>query len=217
MRSIKKRKETTAMARHIRHISVEGSIASGKSTLLAAVSERLQGLNVSVFQEPVTDPTWKQLMQNFYKDPERWAFHFQLHVLLTHLPSLQKKQDDEFVVSERSTTTARNVFGLLAHQAGSMTGPQWETYCQIDQHLGSPPDFFIFVETPAAVCLERIEKRSREGEASIELSYLRQIEFRHQKMRETMTKDAYCIVDGQQSEEDLADHVTAIILEKFVG
>lgn len=58
-------------------LSIEGNLGAGKSTLLSL-------LDVNIIKEPVEE--WqnvggKNFLSNYYLDPKRWAFTFQLHAL----------------------------------------------------------------------------------------------------------------------------------------
>lgn len=58
-------------------ISIEGNLGAGKTTLLSL-------LNISCIKEPVDE--WENLkgtniLKNYYEDPKRWAFTFQLNAI----------------------------------------------------------------------------------------------------------------------------------------
>ena len=60
--------------------SIDGIIGAGKSTVLKLLRQ-----NNICLEEPVAD--WGELLENFYEDINRYAYPFQLQVLLS-----QKKQ-----------------------------------------------------------------------------------------------------------------------------
>jgi deoxyadenosine/deoxycytidine kinase len=77
---------------------IEGNIGSGKTTLLDKLAEHN---NYEVIREPVD--IWQNIkndkneniLQQFYKDPNRYAYLFQTIVFKTRLQSLDKIQEKE--------------------------------------------------------------------------------------------------------------------------
>lgn len=68
--------------------SIEGNIGSGKSVLLNLLAKRR---GVVVAPEPVSD--WQHvgnynILQEYYRDPHRWAYSFQNYALLTRFKHL---------------------------------------------------------------------------------------------------------------------------------
>lgn len=175
-------------------ITLEGNIGAGKSTLLEAIGKQLPF--VSVIQEPVG--TWlsmknekdESLLSLFYKDKERWAYTFQNCALLTRLLETQKLLDayktgaiqTPIIITERSILTDRHVFAKMMYTQGKMDKLEWDLYLRWFDAFASkvPVRGIIYLSTNATTSKERIVCRNRNGEESIPLTYLEDLDHAHQ-------------------------------------
>jgi deoxyadenosine/deoxycytidine kinase len=83
-------------------ISIEGNIGCGKTTVCESV---LNNSRLPVFLEPVSD--WIPYLDEFYKDPMKWGFAFNVNVILSY----QKWKNNSFTaVYERSPLSCKHVF-----------------------------------------------------------------------------------------------------------
>ena len=92
---------------------VEGNIGSGKTELLNILNDNI---NCEIIKEPVE--VWqsiigdnKNILQQFYEDPVRYAYLFQTIVFKTRLQSIDHPQVKSIRFSERSIWTDKYVFG----------------------------------------------------------------------------------------------------------
>lgn len=155
-------------------IAVEGNIGSGKSTVLEALAGAF-----AVRKEPVEE--WQPLLDLFYADPGKWSLAFSLRVLL----SFANAPDDGaggVLVTERCPLANRHVFGQLLFNDQKMTQDEWDLFKEYHDAMGWTPDGIVFVDTPSDVCMDRIKVRGRTCEASIDIQYLRRIEFQYQNL-----------------------------------
>jgi deoxyadenosine/deoxycytidine kinase len=174
------------------HISIEGNIASGKSTVIEALR-----LNPSfeVFLEPTYQ--WENiqnadcagssynLIRLFYEDPAHHAFELQEFVRLTFLEIAAKQIPPNKVrITERNALSAE-VFVQAGQHLNGLQRTIFEGYINLintsEQLQGAVPDVVIYLETDAAKCLQRIKQRGRPGERQIEISYLHQLEFEYKQ------------------------------------
>ena len=100
--------------------SIDGNIGSGKSTLINKLKIQLKKINnlkIIYLQEPVDD--WKNikdenntnLIENYYKDQEKWGFSFQITTLISRIALLKNlKYDNIIIITERSISSDKNVF-----------------------------------------------------------------------------------------------------------
>lgn len=96
-------------------ISIEGNLGAGKSSLLSL-------FNFATIKEPVDE--WQtmsggDILKNFYENPKRWAFTFQLHAL--HSRSLLwnktiSEEPQKLHFSERSPLADRHIFGEIMYR-----------------------------------------------------------------------------------------------------
>jgi deoxyadenosine/deoxycytidine kinase len=178
-------------------IAVEGNIGAGKSTVL----EALGGLGVPVVQEPLDD--WGELLDAFYASPSEWGLAFSLKVLA----GFDDAHQHETCIVERCPLSCRHVFTQMLFNDGHLTQEEWDLFKDYADTLGWAPDVIVYIDTPAHVCLERVRSRARPCEASVDLTYMRRLEFQY----DTLLK--YCQVpvvrlDGLLPPADLAKAAT---------
>lgn len=167
----------------IYHFSLEGNIASGKSTLIEKLKSELLNVNqlpVVFLTEPVEK--WEKLgiLEQFYKDKERYSFTLQVTVLTTlkdQLDKIKEQFTDCILITERSLFASMNVFAELLFNEGKLSTVEYDILKLFfdnltkDVHLSG----VIYLDTPANVCYDRFVKRARIGEI-IELDYLNDLE-----------------------------------------
>ncbi len=180
-------------------IYVEGNIGAGKS-------EFIKSLDIDkykVVQEPVD--IWEQIgiLSEFYKDPKRWAYTFQSLAFATRLSTvwteLVNNPLNKPVILERSIYTDKNCFTKLQVEFQNMNEIEYKTYLAwyaLTEHKFAKDikaDAIIYLRTTPEICMERIKKRSRNGESSISMEYLTALHNKH--------------------EEWLTDHVNVIVID----
>jgi deoxyadenosine/deoxycytidine kinase len=207
-------------------IAVDGNIGSGKTTVLHALrrhfgsSGHADGNDAVVLEEPVDE--WTQplpdrgdqtLLDRVYADPAEWGLHFSLRVLL----SFGRTADvdaSKTVITERCPLSCRHVFTQLLFNDGHLSHAQWDAFKDCADVLGWLPDAIVFVDTPAHVCAERIKRRGRPCEASLDVQYLRRLEFQYDTMLKYVTVPVVRL-DGTADADTLAaaaeDAVRALV------
>ncbi|XP_037030944.1 deoxynucleoside kinase-like isoform X2 [Bradysia coprophila] len=164
-------------------VSVEGNIGSGKSTFLSYCS---QDPAFDVFSEPVD--TWSNvggtnLLEQFYSDPAKWGFPFQMEVMITLLDRYLRISPRRIKLVERSLLSARHCFQrcMLAHghldsvssailnQFHDTVRDQWRAIPQIIVYLSASP----------AVSYSRLLSRARSEESGVTLEYLSELDQYH--------------------------------------
>ena len=168
---------------------VEGNIGSGKSTFIEILKQN--GLNIVL--EPVDEwvnmknssTTKKNLLEEFYGDQERYAYTFQSIAFRTRVKNLQEIPDDETTLVERSIFTDKNVFAKTCYENGKMNDIEWNDYCSwfdwLSKSFNVKPKGYIYLRCGPEVSHDRIKKRSRSGEETIPLEYLKKLHVRHDK------------------------------------
>jgi len=176
--------QTQAQKREVRIISLDGNIGSGKSTLVSILKDRFKGAtNICFLQEPVDlwneikDENDVTILENYYKDQNKFAFSFQMMAYISRLSMLKKeinKNKYDIIITERSTNTDRYVFAKMLFDDKKIDKIQYAIYLKwFDEFIEElPPIEVIYVRTTPKVAHERVKKRAREGESVIELEYL---------------------------------------------
>lgn len=168
-------------------IFIEGNVGVGKSTFLHLLHDTL---GVEVFYEPNRmwqDVEGHNLLDEFFKDPYRWAYTCQSYILMTRVDqmiSADTSSCDKVCLVERSIYSGRYVFAEVAKDIGTMNGLEWCLYKKLwdreSVRTPSIPAGFIYLRTKAEVCYERIMKRGRKEESPITMDYLNRIEEKHE-------------------------------------
>jgi deoxyadenosine/deoxycytidine kinase len=185
-------------------ISIDGSIGTGKSSVLASLREAFP--TASVYTEPIDE--WGELLNLYYSNKALWSLPFSLKVLLSFR---RANSPDGVTFIERSPLSCKNVLTQMLADDGTMNQRQFDVFKEYYELIGWTPDAIIFIDTPAATCLERIEARNRECEKTIDLQFLRRLEYSYENM---LKHDAQGIrvvrVDGTKPMQEVAkDIITA--------
>jgi deoxyadenosine/deoxycytidine kinase len=172
-------------------ISIEGNIGTGKSTLLDNLKEILDE-NIVVIKEPVdqwlkiTDKNNNSILNNFYQDPHKFSFSFQILILKTMkdllLKTINENPNCKLIICERSIMSSHHIFAKMLYDDSYMNHIEYNVYkCLYDEwsHI-SAPDKIIYLNVNAELCFNRIEKRKRLGEKQISLEYLQKCEKYHE-------------------------------------
>lgn len=178
-------------------LAVEGNIGAGKSTFLDILQDsslELQDL-IEVVPEPVEE--WQKvhngtgepinLLDRFYKEPERYAYTFQHYVLLTRMEKDRKARASlkPLRVLERSIFSDRLVFVRAMHEAGFMGDLELRLYdswfsMEIGQDQELTPDGFIYLKARPETCIKRLRSRNRSEEAGVDRAYLENLHDKHE-------------------------------------
>jgi deoxyadenosine/deoxycytidine kinase len=196
-------------------ISIEGNIGVGKSTFLDNLEESIRSTWTKkwVFlREPVhiwetvRDPEGNTMLAKFYGDPIKYSFAFQVMAYSTRVQELRRilreNPDCYGVVCERSLETDRRIFAKMLHADGSMEPILHDIYTMFSSlnHDEFKLDGIVFLDADPTTCMERIVKRSRNGESSISLAYLEQCHQYHQEwMTDIVSTQQYITVNAGYS------------------
>jgi deoxyadenosine/deoxycytidine kinase len=185
-------------------LCVEGNISSGKSTFLfEVVGGESSSLKQEAFVVPEPVESWQKIpgasiegennvLDAFYKEPERYAYTFQNYVFITRCLQYNaskdfKAQDENsksrFRVCERSIFSDRKVFVDSLMDAKWLTNMEFHLYnCWFDA-LGDEslvPDAFVYLRASPETCKRRLGFRSRGEESGVTLEYLQQLHEKHE-------------------------------------
>jgi deoxyadenosine/deoxycytidine kinase len=153
-----------------RYIAVEGPIGVGKTTLAHILGERLGG---RVVLEAVEE---NPFLASFYADRKKHAFQAQLFFLLSRFQQQQALfQQDLF----SQATVADYLFAKDRIFAALTLDPaELALYQQVYDLLGPRtvrPDLVVYLQARTDVLVQRIKKRGRDFERSIDPGYLDQL------------------------------------------
>jgi deoxyadenosine/deoxycytidine kinase len=170
-------------------VVVDGIIGAGKTSYLQVLEEDLKqyGLRVTMVREPVEK--WKEcgILQRFYEDKSRWAYHFQAKAfhdrILENIKAWDNHKDHtDIFILERSCFTD-NLFMDMLYDSQTIDSLElqhyrewWELWSRIMPYL---PDVFIYLKPDVEVCMRRLRFRNREGEENIPQLYQEALEKKH--------------------------------------
>ena len=167
-------------------ISLEGNIGAGKSTFLEHLEKTLTNNSDWIFlREPVhiweeiRDEHGETVLSKFYANPEKYAFSFQVMAYTTRYQELKRiveeYPDCKGIICERSLEADKHIFAKMLHSDGLIDGVMYNIYERyFSVYEGNfTLDGIIYIHADPEVCFDRIVKRSRNGETSISLDYLK--------------------------------------------
>ena len=184
--------------RRVYVFSIEGNIGSGKSTLVRLLSTF--NPHIHFLQEPVD--IWKELkdsnnnniLSEFYKDQNRFAYIFQNFAFITRvttLTSLISKVksffNDQYIIVERSIHSDKNVFAKMLYDDKKISELEYKIYNYWFYKLHTKVLFsgHIYLEVDAKVASERINMRNRKEEENIPIEYLKSLNKYHEEWLNT--------------------------------
>ena len=154
-------------------ITIAGNIGAGKTSLVQMLSQRL---GWEPFFEPVSNNPY---LADFYDDMSAWGFHSQVFFLSHRLRVYRELADcGASVILDRSLYEDAEIFARNLYNNGVMNQRDFETYDALYRSLMSflpTPDLVIYLRASISTLVERIKKRGRDFEQTIQEDYLKQL------------------------------------------
>ncbi len=151
-------------------LAVAGNIGVGKTELTMRLSEELgwAAYFEPVIQNPYLDP--------FYQNMPRWSFHLQIYFLSERFKAQQEIGAKPMpFIQDRTIYEDAEIFARTLHDQGSMTKVDYENYTSLFHILVSylrKPDLILYLKASPQVLMERIARRGRTSEQSIQVDYI---------------------------------------------
>lgn len=154
-----------------RFLVVEGPIGVGKTSLALRLAERLGG---GLMLEQADD---NPFLQRFYQDRRAAAFPTQLHFLFQRSRQLAElRQGDLFREGPLIADFMLEKDRLFAEI--NLDADELALYGQVYGRLAMEapaPDLVVYLQAPVEVLLDRIDRRARPQERSIDRGYLQRL------------------------------------------
>ena len=150
-----------------RYVAIEGVIGVGKTSLARLLSERLNAK--LILEEPEANP----FLEDFYKDPRRYAFQTQMFFLVSRYQELKEKaQADLFhegIVSDYLFQKDR-IFANINLSDRELT--LYDRVAPLLEADLSHPDLVVYLQANPDVLMRRIEQRGRTYEKLMDPKYV---------------------------------------------
>ena len=187
-------------------VVIDGNIGSGKTTQLGLLEQK----GWKVRREPID----KWPLEEFYKDPKRWAFYFHMVILQT----LRPLQTKEHIIYERSLMSSRWVFWPVLLRQNLVTKEEDATYDKFYEHYAWYPDVYIFLSKNLDLAWKHIQERHQAGDSGVTIEYLHELDCEYRKMIMKVPCKVY-VVNANRSVDEIHNEICGILAENelFVG
>lgn len=152
-------------------IIVEGMTASGKSTIVNLLSERL---GFKIMPEQFRDPL--DLLNRFHHN-NKWAFPMQLNFLVTRFAQYLCASEENDYILDRSIFGDK-VYALMYYRDGYFKDSQLGCYLTLYDSLlryVKQPRLFVLVHCGFDEIIRRINSRGRQDEIDVGTEYWRRL------------------------------------------
>lgn len=183
------------MPPNVIYFFIEGLIGATKTTLVERAAPLLSRVREMATIVTVAEPIeeWSCVLADFYNDPARWAFTFQVRAMSTRVAAVRRAIEEHYdkdgpivVLCERSVYADRHVFVNALHDTGFMQDNEFLMYQDAFNYF-TPHAYpgriggVIYMDSTPEACLRRIQLRGREAEYGLSLEYLEQLRDLHEK------------------------------------
>ena len=159
-------------------ISIEGSIGSGKTTVIDKLNDEYSNHNVGIYKEPIE--VWKPCLNLFYYDQKRFSFLMQIRANTSFINIYNSIQNKQTAITERSSFSSQHVFGKLLNDKGNMSNQEYKLSNELVRITQLKiPDYFIYLRTRPNVSYNRIIER---GDRPININYLKDLSNYHDRV-----------------------------------
>lgn len=196
-------------------VAIAGNIGAGKTTLTRLISEKLGWK--AYFEKVIDNP----YLSDFYDDMNRWSFHLQIF-FLSHRFKSQKEISEwtNSCIQDRSIYEDVEIFAQTLYEGGNMSQVDYENYRELFSIMVTylkKPDLIIYLETPVEKLVERILKRGRDYERTIDPEYLKKLNTAYDHWISKAEAEGFKVLrintthkDFEKNEDDLSDIIKYI-------
>ena len=114
-------------------------------------------------------------LNDFYQDMKRWSFNLQVYFLNSRFRQvLEIHNSGKAIVQDRTIYEDAYIFAPNLHDMGLMPSRDFKNYVDLFKLMTSliePPDLLIYLKASVPTLVNQIQKRGRDYEATISISY----------------------------------------------
>jgi len=192
------------------YIAIEGVIGVGKTSLAKFVAERM---NAGLILEQSEENPY---LEDFYRDPQRFAFQLQLFFLISRYRQLLNIPQQDLFHSHLITDYIFAKDKIFAHQNLERRDLiLYEKVATLMERELPKPDLVIYLQSSTERLIEHIRRRNRKFERNVSSDYIRQLNeaynsfFFHYKETPLLVVNT-SEIDFVHKEEDLNDLIRQI-------
>lgn len=198
------------------HVSIEGGIGVGKSTVLSRLKKAIGSLHgVEFVDEPVNEWVEHGFLQHMYDNSlNKCAFqHLVLMSLAADLGKAIIYKSPLIVITERSPVSNYHVFAKENLQGIELKAYHfvWNRLMSLStEHIQS---HYIYLDAHVENLVHRLTERNRDGESDIPLAYMQAIHERHIEWINNETKGVTVNANatGEPVFEQVCSHIVKVI------
>ena len=195
-------------------IVVEGVVGAGKTTFINCVS---RWLKLEPFYE-LTDQKLVDILENFYKDPQRWGFQLQIYFLTKRFQQMKLACKKGNVIMDRSIH-CDHIFPNVLLKRGEMDALEYSIYKELHDELIELvpyPELMIYLKCSVEVAIDRIKKRGRQWELEIDENYWQTMNEEYESFFANYDSSALLVIDTEKVDKSFSglDLVIKDILQK---
>jgi len=192
------------------YIAIEGVIGVGKTSLAKFVAERM---NAGLILEQSEENPY---LEDFYRDPQRFAFQLQLFFLISRYRQLLNIPQQDLFHSHLITDyifAKDKIFAHLNLERRDLI--LYEKVATLMERELPKPDLVIYLQSSTERLIEHIRGRNRKFERNVSTDYIRQLSeaynsfFFHYKETPLLVVNT-SEIDFVHKEEDLNDLIRQI-------
>ncbi|MBN2417681.1 2-amino-4-hydroxy-6-hydroxymethyldihydropteridine diphosphokinase [bacterium] len=152
------------------YIAIEGVIGAGKTSMAKLLSEELNAK--LIIEEPETNP----YLQDFYRDPRRYAFQAQLFFLISRYRQLldlpQQDLFHPYMIADFIFSKDK-IFAYMNLEKRDLV--LYERIATLMETELPKPDLVIYLQSSTEKLLENIRKRNRKYEKHMSSDYIKRL------------------------------------------
>eukprot|EP00548_Thalassiothrix_antarctica_P014441 CAMPEP_0194165150 /NCGR_PEP_ID=MMETSP0154-20130528/1162_1 /TAXON_ID=1049557 /ORGANISM="Thalassiothrix antarctica, Strain L6-D1" /LENGTH=191 /DNA_ID=CAMNT_0038875521 /DNA_START=84 /DNA_END=659 /DNA_ORIENTATION=+ len=185
-----------------RFISISGNIGAGKTTLINMIKEAIPGCHVM----PERLHLWNHdnILARYYSNKKKYAEEMQQRILDDYSDAFNNIPETGTFVMERCHLDVVMIFCAIGHSNGEVSS---KAMADFEKQASSfrKPDTLIYLNTDANTCIDRIDKRGRNGEDMISSEYILQLDAAHKNMYGSLSANGYnCKIINNNNFESVA-------------